>query len=82
MFHNDITEATKPKGLDKKVVIEEDVWIGSRVTILMGVTVGRGATIAAGSVVTKSFPPYSLVAGVPAKLIKKFNHSTHQWECV
>ncbi len=72
MFHNDITEAMKPKGLDKKVVIEEDVWIGSRVTILMGVTVGRGATIAAGSVVTKDVPPYSIVGGVPAKVIKHY----------
>lgn len=72
MFHNDITESTKPKGLDKEVIIEEDVWIGSRVSILMGVTVGRGATIAAGSVVTKDVPPYSIAAGVPAKVIKQY----------
>lgn len=70
MFHNDITEANKPKGYDKNVVIEEDVWIGSRVTILMGVTVGRGSTIAAGAVVNKNVPPYSIVGGVPAKFIK------------
>lgn len=72
MFHSDITESVKPIGYDKDVIIEEDVWIGSRVTILMGVTVGRGATIAAGSVVTKDVPPYSIVGGVPAKVIKYY----------
>lgn len=70
MYHNDITEANKPLGYDKDVVIEEDVWIGSRVTILMDVTVGRGSTIAAGAVVSKDVPPYSIVGGVPAKFIK------------
>lgn len=70
MLHNEITESIKPKGYDKEVVIEEDVWIGSRVTILMGVTVGRGSTIAAGAVVSKDVPPYSVVGGVPAKFIK------------
>ena len=69
-FVTDITEANKPKGYDKDVVIEKDVWIGSHVTILAGVHVGRGATIAAGAVVNKDVPPYSIVGGVPAKVIK------------
>lgn len=55
---------------DQDVIIEEDVWAGVNVTILKGVTIGRGCIIAAGSVVTKSMPPYSIVAGVPAKPIK------------
>ena len=55
---------------DLPVVIEDDVWTGANVTILKGVTIGRGSVIAAGAVVTKSFPPYSIIGGVPAKLIK------------
>lgn len=46
------------------------VWIGARSTILQGVTIGEGSIVAAGSVVTKDVPPYAVVAGVPAKVIK------------
>jgi len=53
------------------VEIQDDVWIGSNCTILDGVVIGKGSVIAAGSVVTKSVEPYSIVAGVPAKLIRK-----------
>lgn len=52
------------------VVIGNDVWIGARVVILQGVTIGDGAIIAAGSVVTKNVPPYAIVGGVPAKIIR------------
>jgi len=59
------------KGLTyKPVVINDDVWLGSRSIILQGITVGKGATVAAGSVVTKDVPEYAVVAGVPAKFIK------------
>ncbi|WP_373032907.1 CatB-related O-acetyltransferase [Sulfurovum sp.] len=50
--------------------IDDEVWIGFGATILSGVTVGKGAVISAGSVVTKDVPPYSIVGGVPAKIIK------------
>ncbi|WAL80253.1 acyltransferase [Shewanella sp. DAU305] len=53
----------------KKIVIDSDVWLGARVTILPGVVVGQGAIIAAGAVVNKNVAPYSIVAGVPAKVI-------------
>jgi acetyltransferase-like isoleucine patch superfamily enzyme len=55
----------------KQVVVGNDVWIGTRAMILDGVTVGDGAIIAAGSVVTKDIEPYNVVGGVPAKLIRK-----------
>lgn len=53
------------------IEIGNDVWIGLGCTILYGVKIGDGATIAAGSVVTKDIPPYTVVGGVPAKLIKE-----------
>lgn len=56
---------------DQDVIIESDVWIGCNVTILKGVTIGRGSVVAAGAVVTKSCPPYSIIGGVPAKVIKQ-----------
>lgn len=68
--YREITEAEKPKGLDKDVVVEENVWIGMNVVLLSGAVIGRGSTVAAGSVVTKSLPPYCVAGGVPAKPIK------------
>lgn len=55
---------------DNPVIIGNDVWIGTNVVILNGVEIGDGSVIAAGSVVTKNVEPYSVVGGVPAKLIK------------
>lgn len=54
----------------ESVVIEDDVWIGTRVIILPGVRIGMGAIISAGAVVTGDVPPYSIVGGVPARIIK------------
>lgn len=62
-----------------KVVIGNDVWIGSYVRIMEGSTIGDGAVIAAGAVVTKDIPPYAIVGGVPAKIIKyRFDKETIQ----
>ena len=66
----DITVEEKLPENDAPVVIEDDVWCGANVTILKGVTIGRGSVIAAGAVVTQSFPPYSIIGGVPARLLK------------
>jgi acetyltransferase-like isoleucine patch superfamily enzyme len=53
-----------------KIIIEDDVWIGVGATLLSGITIGQGSVIAAGSVVTKSFPPFSIIGGNPSKIIK------------
>lgn len=54
----------------RPLIIEDDVWIGANVIILPGVTIGKGAIIGAGSVITKSVPAYTVYAGNPARLIK------------
>lgn len=53
-----------------KIVVEDDVWIGAGAVVLSGVHIGQGAIVAAGAVVANSVAPYSIVGGVPAKLIK------------
>ena len=55
---------------EKPVIIGDDVWIGSRVTILPGVSIGKGVVIGASSVVTKNIPDYSIAAGNPARVLK------------
>ena len=54
----------------KPCIIEDDVWIGRNVTIMVGRHISKGTIIASNSVVTKDFPPYSIIGGNPAKLIK------------
>ena len=66
----DVSDSEKDPENDLPVVIEDDVWIGANSTILKGVTIGDGSVIAAGSVVTKNVTAYTVVGGVPAKIIK------------
>lgn len=66
----DVTDKEKGSEHDAPVVIEDDVWCGANVTILKGVTIGRGSVVAAGAVVTKSCPPYFIIGGIPAKVLK------------
>ena len=63
---------TNPKEAVSKgdIIISDDVWIGENAIILSGVHIGQGAVIAAGAVVTKDVPPYAIVGGVPAKVMK------------
>lgn len=61
------------------IIVDDDVWIGYGATIMSGVHIGQGAVIAAGSIVTKDVPPYAIVGGVPAKVIKyRFDEETIQ----
>ena len=57
----------------RPIVIESDCWIGARVTILDGVRIGAGSTIAAGAVVTQDIEPGCLAGGVPARIIRRFD---------
>ncbi|WP_319586143.1 DapH/DapD/GlmU-related protein [uncultured Desulfobulbus sp.] len=69
---DDPTIIMQKQGFDvvKPVTIEDDVWIGERVIILPGVTIGQGSVIGAGAVVAKSIPPYSVAVGNPARVVK------------
>ena len=62
------------------VVIEDQVWLGERVCIMPNVRIGRHSIIGANAVVTKDIPPYSVAAGIPAKVIKQFNFASGKWE--
>ena len=65
-----VTDKEKNPDDDKDIVFKGDNWVGANATVLKGVTIGKGAVIAAGAVVTKDVPPFSVVGGVPAKVMK------------
>lgn len=66
----------------KAIYIEDNVWLGEFVSILPGVTIGKGTIVGANSVVTKSLPPNVIAVGAPAKPIKQFNFDTERWEII
>jgi maltose O-acetyltransferase len=70
--HDDITVPMQSQGIDTApVIIEDDVWIGTRAMILPGVRIGRSSVIGAGAVVAKDVPPFSIVVGNPARVVRK-----------
>ncbi|MCB2357872.1 DapH/DapD/GlmU-related protein [Clostridium estertheticum] len=63
----------------KQVSIGDNVWIGENVCILLGVNIGKGCIIAANSVVNRDVPNNCIAAGLPAKIVKRYNHQTGEW---
>ena len=75
----DIPIALQPCSV-AEIIIEDDCWIGANSVITAGVTIGRHSVVAGGSVVTKSVPPYTIVAGNPARPIRQYQPSSGNWE--
>ena len=69
-FIDSVKDDKKDEAYDRDVIIKTDVWIGANVIVLKGVTIGESAIVAAGSVVTRDVPAFSIVGGVPARVIK------------
>lgn len=63
---------------EKPITVNDDVWIGRNVVVMPGVTIGKGSIVAAGAVVTSDVPEYSVVAGVPARIIKNRKDDEHK----
>ena len=82
--YEDITMPISPQPLISKgpVVIEDDCWLGFSSEILSGVHIGKHSVVAARAVVTKDVPPYSIVAGNPARIVKQYNFDTQKWESI
>ncbi len=69
-YMKDIKNDEKRPEDDMDIVFNGDNWVGANATVLRGVTIGEGAVIAAGAIVTKDVPPYAIVGGVPAKILR------------
>ena len=65
-----------------EIIIEDECWIGANAVVTAGVRIGKHSVVAAGSIVTKDVPPYSIVGGNPAKLLKRYNFESAVWERV
>lgn len=76
-----IAPADRPL-FSKPVLIEDNVWLGEFVSVLPGVTIGKGTIVGANSVVSRSLPSYVIAVGTPAKPIKKYNFDTSKWEII
>jgi acetyltransferase-like isoleucine patch superfamily enzyme len=81
--YRDVTiPISKQKIVVSPIVIEDDCWIAANSVITSGVTIGKHSVVAGGAVVTKDVPPYSVVAGNPAKIIKQYDFTLGEWVSV
>lgn len=78
-FEDVLTTINQQGVVTDQITIENNVWIGANTSILAGVHIGEHVVVGAGSVVTKDIPPFSVVVGNPAKIIKKYNFQVKQW---
>ena len=81
--YRDITTPIKDqKTITATITVEDDCWIAANAVLTAGVTIGKHSVVAGGAVVTKSIPPYSVAAGNPAKVIKRFDEASGEWVSV
>lgn len=79
--YEDVTKVPHNQPVTRKpILIEDEVWVGANSIVLAGVTIGKHSIVGGGSVVTRNVPPYTLVAGNPARIIKRYNYQTGLWE--
>lgn len=79
--YEDVTISPKDQKVSTRpIIICDDVWIGANSVITAGVTIGKHSVVGAGSIVTKDVPEYTVVAGNPARILKKYNFESQMWE--
>lgn len=85
-LNHEYRDVTKPIHEQKinvaPIIIEDDCWIAANVVITSGITIGKHSVIAAGAVVTKNIPPYSVAVGNPARVIKRYSFDKKAWETI
>nr|WP_297911347.1 acyltransferase [uncultured Allomuricauda sp.] len=81
--YEDVSKPIHAQGVSTApIVVEEETWIGANTVVVAGVTIGKHSIVAGGSVVTKNVPPYSVVVGNPARVVKTYNPESGEWEKV
>lgn len=66
----------------RSIIVEDNCWIGMQAKVFGNLTVGRGSVVAAGAIVRKSVPPFAVVAGIPAKIVKLYDFAVGEWQSV